>query len=182
MKRFVILLLATVACMGVHAQTFEELTSWEQTFKSRLTEEQLKERREAHMREIGGRQNTDPATGRQTFSTFDQGESMGKLGLDILPDTLYAGEPFDVHYALGSEGEATYELYDLSGKRPKRIATEYASTLINGYTVLRIILDEPGAYEVVAYNAANPMNAPDLEMTKSRWKIVVHDRNAPVGE
>lgn len=178
MKRLVALLFASAAWMGVHAQQMEELTSWEQTYKSRLTGEQLEERSNARLKEEG----LQPDKNGKIMTMRRMDEPLGKKGLDILPDTLYGGEPFEVHYAFGSEGEATYELYDLSEKRPKRMMTKHASPLINGYTVMRITLDEPGSYEVVVYDAANPMGVSDLEMMKSRWKITVHDRKAPASE
>ncbi len=101
----------------------------------------------------------------------DNAES--KDGMDIFPDTLYAGEPFDVHFGTTKGNEATFELYDLRGKRPKRMAWKRASTNINGYTVVRITLDESGTYEVVAYDEAFLAMTCNPELMKSRWTISV---------
>lgn len=160
MKILCLTLLLTTLGLEGKAQIFEEITSYERTFKSRLSQERLTERFEA----------------RRNEKWAPEGEPVGRYGLDIVPDTLYAGEPFDVHYGLGREGEATYELYDRRAKRPRRVVTKRLSTLLNGYTVLRITLPEPGEYEVVAWDDEMLLISRYPEMQKSRWTITVYDR------
>ncbi|WP_418991689.1 hypothetical protein [Alistipes sp.] len=162
MKHIAILLFAATLPCAASAQSMEELTSYDQTLLSKISHEQRKTRYEARH-------------GNQTTITLNMNyEPKGKDGMDVFPDTLYVGEPFDVHYGTMEGHEATFELYDRRGKRPKRMAWERASTSINGYTVVRIVIDEPGTYEVVAYDEEILQLASQPELMKSRWVFEIH--------
>ncbi|WP_418991687.1 hypothetical protein [Alistipes sp.] len=163
MKNIICFILIAFIYSTASAQTIEELSSYEQTFISQLSDEQYADR---FIARHGNKLSV-------TMILPDQ--PMGRSGLDIFPDTLYAREPFDVHYITDEGHEATFELYDLRGKRPKRIGWKRASKNIRGRTVVRIVIDEPGTYEVVAYDEEYLQLASDPELKKSRWTISVRE-------
>lgn len=163
MKRYWLLLLLTALCPRATAQTVEQVTEYKNTLIMQANPTLRSERFQSQHNALlqGG-----PLTIQQCSN----------LHIDIYPDLITAGQPFDVHYIYSGEGDTTFELYDRREKRKKLLIKRDFELTSEQRTDIRVVIDQPGQYEVVVYKEQHLLqfiDSPNIEDYKSRRTIVV---------
>lgn len=142
MTKLILLVIAIALSTGVMAQKIERILTSEQTLFLQTPKHIRMERMD---------------------KAFDRGSKIA-TSLATLPEVKYAGTPFDLYFVADGNcnDDVTIELYDLRGKRPKRMTTQkFTPDEEKSFSVmLWVTFEEPGEYEIAAYQEAGVAEAP----------------------